>query len=170
MKSNLRDLLIKEILHRFNENTPRIEKCLDEVSEEQVWARPNSASNSIANLIIHLCGNITQYVISGLGGFPDTRNRDAEFEILSGNNKAQLLERLHQTVRKASEIIAGLSEEELMKSRTVQGFNVSGVDIIVHVTEHYSYHTGQIAFWTKLILNKDLGFYAGVDLNAKNDD
>ena len=63
-----------------------------------------------------------------------------------------------------------VSEEELMRKRMVQGFEYSGIGIIIHVTEHFSYHTGQIAFWTKQLKNKDLGFYADRDLEIKNDD
>ncbi len=161
--------LTSQITLRMEENTPRIEKCLAELSEEEVWQRPNPASNSIGNLILHLCGNITQYAISSLGDRPDLRDRDAEFAAKEGFSKAELLEKLTSTVNQAVETIRRASREELLRERAVQGFDVSGIGIIVHVCEHYSYHTGQIAFWTKFLKNKDLGFYAGVDLTVKND-
>lgn len=157
-----------QIILRLEENTPRIEKCLAELTEAEVWQRPNLASNSIGNLILHLCGNITQYAISSLGNLPDARNRDAEFAAMGGFSKAELLEKLRATVRQAVRTIRQASDAELLHVRTVQGFNMSGIGIIVHVCEHYSYHTGQIAFWTKLLKDKDLGFYAGLDLNVKN--
>ena len=83
--------------------------------------------------------------------------------------KAGLREKLFSTVEEAKKIINNISMEEILKKRKVQGYSYSGISIILHVTEHYSYHTGQIIFWTKLLKDKDLGFYAGVDLNVKND-
>ncbi len=157
-----------QIVFRMEENTPRIEKCLAELTEAEVWQRPNPASNSIGNLILHLCGNITQYAISSLGNRPDARDRDAEFAAEGGFTKAELLDKLRATVNAAVETIRQAGEAELLRVRAVQGFRKSGIGIMVHVCEHYSYHTGQIAFWTKLLKNKDLGFYAGLDLNAKN--
>jgi uncharacterized damage-inducible protein DinB len=158
----------RSIIEYLNENTPRIQKCLAELSEEEVWQRPNTNSNSVGNLILHLCGNITQYVISSLGGAPDARVRDAEFAAKGGMNKAELEEKLVETLKTATAVIEQADESELLRVRTVQGFQKSGVDILVHVTEHYSYHTGQIAFWAKLLKDKDLGFYANLDLNIRN--
>lgn len=159
-----------QIILRMEENTPRIEKCLAELTEAEVWQRPNPASNSVGNLILHLCGNITQYTISSLGNRMDSRDRDAEFAAKEGFSKSELLEKLTSTVNQAVETIRAASREELLRVRTVQGFDMSGIGIIVHVCEHYSYHTGQIAFWTKILKNKDLGFYAGIDLTIKNED
>ena len=153
----------------MQENTPRIARCLELLSEEQIWQRPNASSNSIANLILHLCGNITQYIYASLGMQPDTRQRDAEFDTRSGYTKAELLAQLEETVDKAIKIIAEVPEEELARVRQVQGYSMSGVGVIIHVVEHYSYHSGQIAFWTKLLRDQDLGFYADVDLNVHNE-
>jgi len=152
---------------RMNENTPRIAKCLDQLSEEEVWQRPNAASNSMGNLILHLCGNITQYIISSLGGKEDLRVRDEEFSANGGYSKKDLIQKLQSTVEAANEVIQNTSEDELLRVRPVQAYEFSGLGNIIHAVEHYSYHTGQIAFWTKLVKNKDLGFYAGVDLNKK---
>lgn len=158
-----------QIAHHMELNTPRIEKALAELTEAEVWQRPNAQSNSVGNLLLHLCGNITQYVLSSLGNLPDHRVRDTEFAALGGLDKTELLEKLRYTVDQATEVIRSASQEEMLRVRTVQGFQMSGIAIAVHVCEHYSYHTGQIAFWVKLLKNKDLGFYAGMDLNAKNE-
>jgi uncharacterized damage-inducible protein DinB len=158
-----------QIIFRMEENTPRIEKCLAELTETEVWQRPNPASNSVGNLILHLCGNITQYAVSSLGNRPDARDRDAEFAAQEGFSKSELLEKLTSTVKEAVGTIRTANREEMLRVRTVQGFQMSGIGIIVHVCEHYSYHTGQIAFWTKILKNKDLGFYAGIDLTVKNE-
>jgi uncharacterized damage-inducible protein DinB len=159
----------EQIARHMEMNAPRIEKCLAELSEEELWRRPNAASNSVGNLMLHLCGNITQYVLSSLAGHPDHRERDAEFGAEGGYTKAELLEKLQQTVRAAVQVIRNASLEEMLRERNVQGFQMSGIAIAVHVSEHYSYHTGQIAFWVKLLKGKDLGFYAGLNLNAKNE-
>lgn len=159
--------LINHAVLRMSENTPRIVRCLDELSEEEVWQRPNASSNSIGNLVLHLCGNITQYIVSSLGGKDDLRVRDEEFAATGGYTKAQLIKKLEGTLSEAIHIIKNVTEEELLRQRHVQAYCFSGIGNIIHVAEHYSYHTGQIAFWTKLLKNKDLGFYAGVDLNKK---
>lgn len=169
MNSSLANELIAHAILRMEENTPRIEKCLHELTEEEVWQRPNPSSNSVGNLILHLCGNITQYVISSLGGKPDLRERDAEFSATGGLSKQALIDKLKATVDGAVQVIQNISDEELLRVRAVQAYEFSGAGNIIHVVEHYSYHTGQIAFWTKLLKNKDLGFFAGVDLNQKGD-
>jgi uncharacterized damage-inducible protein DinB len=155
-------------IHRIELNTPRIDKCMELLRENDTWKKPNESSNSIANLILHLCGNMTQYVISSLGNKEDRRERDKEFSVTGGLTKQELQQKLHATVADVTSIIRNISEEDLLKTKSVQGFEYTGVGIILHVTEHYSYHTGQIALITKLITNKDLGFYKGYDLNKKN--
>ena len=164
----LAEELVKNALYRMDESTRMIQKCLTEISEDEVWLKPNESLNSIANLILHLCGNITQYIISSLGETDDIRERDLEFSASKGLNKSELLTKLGATVDTAKRVIFDADPEQLLKIRVVQGFSLSGVGVILHVVEHYSYHTGQIAFWVKQLKNKDLGFYKGRDLNTKN--
>ena len=159
---------IEQSIYRIEENTHRIIKCLREIDEIEIWKFPNDNSNSIGNLILHLCGNIRQYAISALGEIKDIRERDKEFSTKPGHTKSELLNELSHTISEAVGIIENIDENRLTKIYSVQGFNLSGIGIIIHVTEHYSYHTGQIVFFTKQIKNKDLGFYAGIDLNKKN--
>ncbi len=156
--------------YRLDESSRMIRKTFAELSDAEMWKRPNAASNSIGNLVLHLCGNIRQYAISSLGNQPDVRHRDAEFEAREGHSKAELLEMLLRTVEEAKTVIRQTTAEDWLRVRVVQGFELSGIGIVLHVVEHYSYHTGQIAFWTKLLKDKDLGFYADFDLNVKNDD
>lgn len=166
---NIEQEFLDQSILRSNENTLRIKKCFNLLSEKEVWQRPNKSSNSIGNLIVHLCGNITQYIISSLGDSKDIRNRDLEFSMDREFTKAQLVQLLQKTVSKATEIIKHLDSSKLLKIHSVQGFELSGIGIIIHVVEHYSYHTGQISFYTKLIKDKDLGYYADHDLNKKNE-
>ena len=159
---------INQSVYRINENTKRILKCLNEIDEREIWLRSNENSNSLGNIILHLCGNIRQYVISSLGETGDIRIRDEEFSARDGFNKNELSLKIESTANEAVRIIKNLNEERLLKIYSVQGFDLSGIGIIIHVTEHYSYHTGQIAFWIKQLKNKDLKFYSGVNLNVKN--
>jgi uncharacterized damage-inducible protein DinB len=166
-KSLLHEFL-ENSLYRMDENTRMVGKCLQELSEDEMWITPNAHSNSIANLILHLCGNITQYAISSLGQKEDLRERDQEFAIKSGFNKAEVFHKLTETVNLAKSTIKNTPVEQFVRKRMVQGFSLSGIGIIVHVVEHYSYHTGQIAFWVKQLKNKDLGFYENIDLSVTN--
>ena len=161
---------LKEAIHFIELNPPRIKNCLDRLSEEQVWQKPNAVSNSIANLILHLCGNITQYVISSLGHTPDIRQRDLEFSTSTGYSKADLLDRIEQVTKAAIEVLKHTRKKELYRIRNVQGFEMTGIAIVIHVTEHYSYHVGQIALLTKILVEQELGFYADSDLSIKNKD
>jgi uncharacterized damage-inducible protein DinB len=160
--------IISQSILRLQENTPRIERCLQLLTDEQIWNRPNTETNSIGNLILHLCGNITQYIISSIGEEVDTRERDLEFSATQDISTTDLMQKLEAGIVKSVKVIEGLSEAELLKERSVQGYTFTGIGSIIHVVEHYSYHTGQIAFLTKLQVKKDLGFYANLDLNIKN--
>lgn len=170
MNQEIANEFSKQIIYRMNESTRMITLSFDQLTEEDVWRKPNVNSNSIGNLILHLCGNITQYAIASLGSKIDKRERDAEFEIKEGYLKKELLEKLKYTVDEAKDAIENVSVSELLREREVQGFVFSGIGILIHVVEHYSYHTGQIAFWTKQLKDKkSLGFYDGIDLNIKNE-
>jgi uncharacterized damage-inducible protein DinB len=173
LKKNMSEQFIKEFIdqaiYRINENTQKLTACLQELDETEIWKRPNKNSNSAGNILLHLCGNINQYAISSLGNIEDTRQRAKEFSADGGYSKSEILEKLLSTVERAKNIIQNVSAAELLRQRKVQGYSHSGIGIIVHITEHYSYHTGQIIFWTKLLKNKDLGFYAGIDLNVNNE-
>lgn len=135
---------------------PKIERCLEELSEEDIWWRPNEASNSIGNLVLHLSGNVRQWIISGIGGAPDLRDRDQEFEQRAPISTERLLERLAATVREADAILAGLDPSSLLEQRSIQGFDLTVGEAVYHVVEHFATHTGQITLVTKQRLGKDL--------------
>ncbi|HDZ05920.1 hypothetical protein LCGC14_0122370 [marine sediment metagenome] len=169
-EARLVEEIVENALFRMDESTRMIKKSLAEISDDEVWQKPNPSLNSIANLMLHLCGNISQYVISSLGETEDKRNRGDEFSITGGLTKDELFTKLESVVDDAKRVIFDITPNQLVKMRSVQGFSFSGVGIILHTVEHYSYHTGQIAFWVKQVKNKDLGFYDGMDLNKKNID
>ncbi len=146
-------------------NPTRIKNCIDRLSEDQIWKQPNESSNSIANLMLHLEGNIRQYIVSGLGDQADVRERSLEFSSRSTYKSEQIFDKLSQTIEAACLVISKLDDQQLDRMYSIQGFELSGVEVVLHVTEHLSYHTGQIALLTKMYLNQDLGFYAGLDLD-----
>lgn len=158
----------EQSIYRIRESHKRIMACLDLLDESQIWLKPNLALNSTGNLVLHLCGNITQYIISTLGGAPDLRNRDAEFAAIGGKTKEELKSIFNHAIAQSILCIENASDTDLATHKKVQIYELTGVGIIIHVTEHLSYHTGQIALLTKLLLEKDLGFYAGLDLNQKH--
>jgi uncharacterized damage-inducible protein DinB len=156
---------VSQSVFRINESLERIQNCMRQLSPQQIWNQPNKNSNSIGNLVLHLSGNIKQYVYATLGQNEDDRNRALEFELQTKINPDHLIKSLNDTVSQAIEVLLTLNSEDLSRDYMVQGFKLSGVGIVLHVVEHLSYHTGQIALLTKLELNADLGFYKGVDLD-----
>ncbi|MGB5273691.1 MAG: DinB family protein [Flavobacteriaceae bacterium] len=168
------DLVVQEFIEqsifRMDESMRMVNMSLAELGLEELWKKPNAASNSIGNLLMHLNGNITQYAISSLGETKDVRQRDLEFSTSNQLDGKVLISNLEQTVQTAKAIMANATIEQLLKKRKVQGFDLTGIGIIIHVVEHLSYHTGQIAYWVKQLKNKDLKFYGGIDLTVKNQD
>ncbi len=146
-------------------NHERIVRCVEELSEAQLWERPNHNSLSVGNQILHLEGNIRQWALHGLGGMPDVRTRDAEFAAVGGITSTELLARLEEVIEDARLVVSDLTEAELLKERDIQAYRHDGVFILMHVIEHLSYHTGQIIYYTKAILNVDLKFYGDIDLS-----
>jgi uncharacterized damage-inducible protein DinB len=130
------------------------------LTDEQLWWRPNEQSNSIGNLLLHLNGNMRQWILAPLGGIENKRDRDREFAEREPRVRAQVVGALDETVREFDRILAGLSAAELLKTQTIQNYeNVSGLAAIYHVVEHFAMHTGQILYITKLLSGRDLGFY-----------
>lgn len=154
---------------RLSESLRMLEICREQLEEEYFWARPNPSSNSIGNLLLHLSGNLKQYLLSGLAGAQDTRERDREFLAEPQGSSKEVWELFLGTLDKGIQAVQAASAETLLRSRTVQGFELTGMGMVVHAVEHLSYHTGQIAFALKLRNDQDLGFYKGVDLNIHND-
>jgi len=137
---------------------PRIVRCLEDLSPEQIWWRPNEAANSVGNLVLHLAGNVRQWIISGLGGAPDVRQRDQEFAERGPLPRRVLVGRLQQTVEDACRVLRKLSAADLARVHTIQGYRVTGLAASYHVAEHFSHHAGQIIMMTKMLAGRDLGF------------
>ncbi len=145
--------------HLAEDFLPKIERCIESLNDEQVWWRANEQSNSVGNLLLHLSGNVRQWIVCGLGGATDKRNRDSEFAQREMIPRLEVFGKLKQTVEEAVGVLASLDPDTLLEKRGIQGFEVSMLEAILHVVEHFSMHTGQVVLITKLLTAQDLHFY-----------
>jgi uncharacterized damage-inducible protein DinB len=163
--TNLSAAFILEVRRRlFEESWPRLKRCLDLLEEEEIWLRPNENSNSVGNLVLHLCGNARQWIVAGIGGTPDHRRRSEEFSTRGSISKAQLHALLDTLQLEVMQVLDAIHEEDLLKIYSIQGFRENGISVLVHVVEHFSYHVGQVSYFVKARKNLDLGYYAGLNL------
>jgi hypothetical protein len=142
-----------------NQYWPRLRKCVEPLTDEQIWWRPNAASNSIGNLMLHLNGNMRQWLVDSFNLAEDKRDRPAEFAASGSIAGSALLEKLEGTISEGAMVLDRLTEAELTAPYEIQGYNVHGLDAVYQVVEHFGLHYGQIAYITKMITDKDLGFY-----------
>lgn len=163
----LEDLKAEVERRIFQESIPRIKQCLAELDTQEIWFKANSNSNSVGNLVLHLCGNARQWIVAGLTDQPDTRDRDSEFNETGPIPNQELVQLLDQTQTAIQATLNQLTTADLFKSYQVQGFQEKGLSILIHVVEHFSYHTGQITYFVKLRKDIDTAYYAGLDLNSK---
>ena len=148
-----RELLKQEYL-------PKIERCVEKLTDEQVWWRANPESNSIGNLLLHVSGNARQWIVCGLGGASDKRQRQTEFDERNVIPRDELLARVRTTVADVDKVLASFDSARLLESYPIQGTEATALEAIFHVTEHFSMHTGQIILLTKHATGEDLGFYS----------
>jgi uncharacterized damage-inducible protein DinB len=138
----------------------RIDACVQKLTEEQIWARTSSNQNSVGNLLLHLNGNVRQWIMHGVAGQPDLRDRAAEFAAEGGRGARQLLTPLRATVEEAAAILHQLPAERLLERVQIQAYDTKVLAAIYHVVEHFAGHTFQIMYATKLLTGEDLAFYA----------
>lgn len=161
--------LIEECKRRMmDESHPRIVKCVAQLTDEEIWRRPNEETVSIGNLILHICGNIRQWIVSGLGGAQDTRTRSKEFSEKGPIPREALLRTLDETMKDTREALDKADPSSLLRIRNVQGNEETGLSMLVHVTEHMSYHTGEITYAVKSTKSVDLAYYGDEDLEVTN--
>jgi uncharacterized damage-inducible protein DinB len=166
MQEPLHRIFLDCSVHRLEQSFARIEACLGRLTEEQVWARGSENENAVGNLVLHLAGNLRQWIVAGVGGAPDIRERDREFSARGGGSILELQVRLGAVVREAAAVIAAATPERLAQRVVIQKYEVTVLEAIYHVVEHFSLHTGQIIFATKLLTGLDLGFYAHLRTGA----
>ena len=158
----------KNAIFRMQRSVSRIAKCFTFLEEDDIWKDFNPHLVSVGNLLLHVMGNITQHIISGLGQEPYTRHREREFTDKPNWNKAQLLDQFMATLAKAVQVIERLQDEDLTRMYWIQGHEYSGVGDIIMVVEHLAYHVGQITWAVKYCKNVDVGYTAGINLNQQN--
>ena len=145
-----------KLLHQY---WPRLRKCVEPLTEEQIWWRPNPSSNSVGNLVLHLNGNVRQWLVDSFNKHEDQRDRPAEFAAAGNLSAAAILEKLSATLAEAGIVLDRLTEADLVAPYEIQGYHVHGLDAVYQAVEHFGLHYGQIAYITKTLTGQDLGFY-----------
>ncbi len=157
---SLESIITSYVSSKLDQLAGRIADCLGRLDYDQVWARGTDNENAIGNLVLHLCGNVRQWIVAGIGGAPDVRQRDAEFAARGGLEPAELAERIQAIICEANGVIGKVTDARMMERVTIQGYTLTVCEAMLHVLEHFSHHTGQIIFATKLATGADLGYYA----------
>jgi uncharacterized damage-inducible protein DinB len=151
----------------FAEWWPRLQEAVEPLDEKQLWWRPNDASNSIGNLLLHLNGNVRQWIVASFNRQDDQRNRPAEFSEKSGGPVSAVLATLSATMQGASEVLSRLTQQDLLAPYEIQGYHVTGLEAVYQVVEHFGLHFGQIVYITKALHGKDLGFYSELNQTGR---
>ena len=154
---------------KLAENLDRIGTCLTELPESALWARDSENENAVGNLLLHLEGNVRQWILSGIGAELDERDRPSEFSARSGATASVLSAKLRGTVGEAVALIRSLPHRRLAEEISIQGFDTTVLSAIFHVVEHFSGHTYQIILLTKRFTGKDLGFYSYLDKTGRRE-
>ena len=142
-----------------HEYRAKLRRALAALPADKVWWRPNDASNSVGNLLLHLAGNIRQWIVAGVGGVPVTRDRAAEFAAHDGAPPTELLAELERALDEVDQVLSGLTAARLAERCAIQGRDVTVLEAIFHVVEHFSYHLGQIILVAKTFAPAGLQFY-----------
>lgn len=135
----------------------KVRACLARLDDEQVWWRPHAASNSIGNLILHVHGNLSLWILKSLGGTAFERHRSEEFRADHTCSRDELVRLLDDVVEGCCTVLARLDETDLDRPLHVQRYDTDARGAVLHAVEHMSYHTGQIVFVTKQLLGADHG-------------
>jgi len=132
------------------EYLPKLRHCVATLPNELVWHRANDSSNSIGNLLMHLAGNVRQWIGAGIGG--QSVERD-------GPPAQSLISNLESALADADAVLAQLSADDLTRPCTIQGRETTVLAAIYHVVEHFAMHTGQIVLLTKAHAPEAIHFY-----------
>lgn len=155
----LANLFIQEATKSLREGTEKIQHCVKQLSQEQLWWRPHESMNSIANVLIHLDGNLTQWMINGIRGAEDVRDRPAEFADRSGASSDGLLQKLEQTIEQVAKVLNEQTALTLIERRRIQGFETSVTGAIWDSLPHFRGHVQEIIYVTRQLLGDDYEFF-----------
>jgi uncharacterized damage-inducible protein DinB len=137
----------------------KIRAAVEALPPDALWWRANDQSNSVGNLLLHLAGNIRQWIVAGVGGAPDRRNRDGEFAAHAGASASDLLDALEHTLDEVDAVLAHLTPDDLASRRTIQGRELNVLEAVYHVVEHFALHSGQIILVAKMHAPGAVRFY-----------
>jgi uncharacterized damage-inducible protein DinB len=157
---------LKYSSERLEQLAGHIEDCVSRLNQDQIWTRNAENLNSIGNLILHLCGNVRQWIGFGVGELPDQRDRDSEFAARGAMQPAELTKRLKSSVTESAGIIRNFDTSRLMEKVTIQNYEVTKMQAIYQVVQHFSQHAGQIMFITKMLTGADLGYFKHLNPEA----
>ena len=155
---SLSNLVGNEVSGELDEALRKIKHCVNQLTDDQVWWRPSESMNSVANLLLHLCGNLRQWIVSGVGGTADVRERQKEFDQRSSTPKTELMQQIESAVADAKMTLSGISAEELLRIRPVQGNDVTGMQAILHSVAHFRGHAQEIVHMTRCQLGDSYEF------------
>jgi hypothetical protein len=149
---------IAECRKLLRRNYEKIRHCIDQLNDEHVNWRPFAQQNSIANVILHLCGNARQWIISGIGGASDVRHRPSEFSDRATYAREDLLLRLEQTFNEADGVLATIDPAQLLTPKTIQGFQETNLTAMLHASSHFEGHTHEIVYITRFLIREKYKF------------
>ncbi len=159
MGKDLDAIFLDFSVRKLDQLSSRIGDCLGKLGDNQIWAREGDNQNAVGNLVLHLSGNVRQWIVAGVGGAPDSRDRDREFAARGGLSGAELNNQLRTAVQEAVGVIGRLPASRLAEPIRIQAYDTTVFEAIYHVVEHFSQHAGQIFYATKLLTGEDLGYY-----------
>ena len=147
---------------------PRMARALEALPPGDLWWRPHPDAIAFGTILLHLEGNVRQWILSGMGDHPDDRDRASEFSAEDGPPGDELLRKLEATVRAAADRIGGMDAEALDATYRIQGGDVRGLAAVYHVVEHFAWHTGQAVWIAKTRAGRGHGvaFYDDARVNA----
>ena len=152
---------------RLDQYWPRLRSSVEPLTDEQVWWRPGAACNSVGNLLLHLNGNVGQWMGASFNGLDDVRNRPAEFNERRRIPGRQMLDQLGATMHEAAKVLDRLTPDDLAATYEIQGYTVSGLAAVYQVVEHFGMHYGQVVYISKAMRGEDLGFYRELTVTGR---
>lgn len=165
MNGEIGSEFIRVARRELRDGCDRVGVCLQKLSTEQIWTRRHKVENSVGNLVLHLSGNVRQWILSGIGGEDDRRVRDHEFSTREPLPAEELLRQLRETLDAADALLVGFPPDRLLETRRIQVYDVTILHAIHHVVVHFAGHVGQVIWATKHAIGEDLGFYRYLERN-----
>ena len=152
INSNLSDIALAALRGRITRILPaQIRACVEELTDDQLWWRPNEHTNSVGNLVLHLSGSMRHYLCRGVGGIEYSRDRPAEFAERGPVPKTQLLATFNETISQAEQVLGEFDTSRLTDQSDEPDYVPTLFDTIFNISIHLATHTGQIVYVTKML-------------------